>query len=433
MTDKKRIQYKSSSILAKDTFISNDTWETGINNNVLVVGPSGAGKTRSYVKPNIMQANTNMIVSDAKGTLYRETAPLLRANGYEVWHLDFVNMKGNVGYNPLSYIRYDPVRAEYDQKDILRVCEIVIRSMSEKEPFWDVAARMYVSSVIAYVLEALPKEEHTLEYVNRVIAETGIRRYDQMMNEHELLCPNSFAVRRYREFCVMAEADKMTASVLGIAATNLSSFDFREAVDMYSRTPQVDFSAFSDRKIALFLTVSDTDRSQDRLVNLFWTQALQGLIAAADRSIGGRLAVPVRLYLDDFATNVYIPDFDKISSNIRSREIYVSVILQSVAQLEALYGTARASTIIGNCDQQLVLGVQDIHTAQLFAQRANKPASALLNMPLGECYLFVRGTPARKVFKYDITTHINYSRCDAEPSAPCRDVCTDNFEERMYE
>ena len=390
MTDKKRIQYKSSSILAKDTFISNDTWETGINNNVLVVGPSGAGKTRSYVKPNIMQANTNMIVSDAKGTLYRETAPLLRANGYEVWHL-------------------------------------------EKEPFWDVAARMYVSSVIAYVLEALPEEEHTLEYVNRVIAETGIRRYDQMMNEHELLCPNSFAVRRYREFCVMAEADKMTASVLGIAATNLSSFDFREAVDMYSRTPQVDFSAFSDRKIALFLTVSDTDRSQDRLVNLFWTQALQGLIAAADRSIGGRLAVPVRLYLDDFATNVYIPDFDKISSNIRSREIYVSVILQSVAQLEALYGTARASTIIGNCDQQLVLGVQDIHTAQLFAQRANKPASALLNMPLGECYLFVRGTPARKVFKYDITTHINYSRCDAEPSAPCRDVCTDNFEERMYE
>ena len=217
-----------------------------------------------------------------------------------------------------------------------------------------------------------------------------------MMNEHELLCPNSFAVRRYREFCVMAEADKMTASVLGIAATNLSSFDFREAVDMYSRTPQVDFSAFSDRKIALFLTVSDTDRSQDRLVNLFWTQALQGLIAAADRSIGGRLAVPVRLYLDDFATNVYIPDFDKISSNIRSREIYVSVILQSVAQLEALY-------------------------------------SALLNMPLGECYLFVRGTPARKVVKYDITTHINYSRCDAEPSAPCRDVCTDNFEERMYE
>ncbi|MBQ3299437.1 MAG: hypothetical protein IJI19_02320 [Ruminococcus sp.] len=124
---------------------------------------------------------------------------------------------------------------------------------------------MYVSSVIAYVLEALPEEEHTLEYVNRVIAETGIRRYDQMMNEHELLCPNSFAVRRYREFCVMAEADKMTASVLGIATTNLSSFDFREAVDMYRRTPQVDFSAFSDRKIALFLTVSDTDSSGARL------------------------------------------------------------------------------------------------------------------------------------------------------------------------
>ena len=355
-----RKQFRTAGILAEDICISQDTWRTQINNNVLVVGPSGAGKTRSYVKPNILQANTNMIVSDAKGTLYGETAPVLRANGYEVYKLDFANMNGNVGYNPLRYIRYDAERREYDPKDILRVSEIAIQSLSQKEPFWDVSARMYLSSVIAYVLEALPDDEHTFEYVNKVITEFSAKNYDRLMNELEIVNPNSFAVKKYREFIVMSDAEKMSASIRGITTTNLSSFDFREAVDMYNRQPQVDFAAFGDRKIALFLTVSDTDRSQDKLANMFWTQALQGLVGIADHSVGGRLKRPVRLYLDDFATNVYIPDFDKITSNIRSREIYVSVILQSVAQLESLYGEARASTIIGNCDQQLVLGVQDL-------------------------------------------------------------------------
>jgi len=406
-----RKQYQSMGILAEDTFISQDTWKTGINNNVLVIGPSGSGKTRSYVKPNIMQAETNMIVSDPKGTLYYEMGDVLRQNGYEVCRLDFVNMKSNVGYNPLAQIRYNAKKDEYDQKDILKISDVIIKSLSSKEPFWDVAARMYLSSVIAYVLEALPKNEHTLEYVNRIICESGGRKYDRMMNELEIENPKSFAVKRYRDFCVMSEADKMTASILGITTTNVNFFDFKEAVAMYKRKPQVDFSAFGERKIALFLTVSDTDRSMDRLVDLFWTQALQGLIAAADKSPGGRLKLPVRLYLDDFATNVYIPDFDKITSNIRSREIYVSVILQSVSQLESLYGSAKASTIIGNCDQQLVLGVQDLQTAQLFSQRADKPVSAMLNMPLNDCYLFVRGEPAKKVRKFDITTHRNYIRC----------------------
>ena len=427
-----RKQFQTSGILAEDICISQDTWRTQINNNVLVVGPSGAGKTRSYVKPNILQANTNMIVSDAKGTLYHETAPVLRANGYEVYKLDFVNMDGNIGYNPLSYIRYDAERQEYYPKDILRVSEIAIQSLSKNDPFWDVAARMYLSSVIAYVLEALPEEEHTLEYVNKVITEFGSKSYDCLMNELEVVNPNSFAVKKYREFSVMTDAERMTASIRGITTANLSSFNFREAVDMYNRQPQVDFSAFGDRKIALFLTVSDTDRSQDKLANLFWTQALQGLVGVADHSPGGRLKRPVRLYLDDFATNVYIPDFDKISSNIRSREIYVSVILQSLAQLEALYGSANASTIIANCDQQLVLGVQDLQTARLFAQKANKPESELLNMPFGECYLFVRGTPAIKARKYDITKHKNYNRSDAAASEPRHEAYSENNNERMF-
>ena len=427
-----RKQFRTAGILAEDICISQDTWRTQINNNVLVVGPSGAGKTRSYVKPNILQANTNMIVSDAKGTLYGETAPVLRANGYEVYKLDFANMNGNVGYNPLRYIRYDAERREYDPKDILRVSEIAIQSLSQKEPFWDVSARMYLSSVIAYVLEALPDDEHTFEYVNKVITEFSAKNYDRLMNELEIVNPNSFAVKKYREFIVMSDAEKMSASIRGITTTNLSSFDFREAVDMYNRQPQVDFSAFGDRKIALFLTVSDTDRSQDKLANLFWTQALQGLVGVADHSPGGRLKRPVRLYLDDFATNVYIPDFDKISSNIRSREIYVSVILQSLAQLEALYGSANASTIIANCDQQLVLGVQDLQTARLFAQKANKPESELLNMPFGECYLFVRGTPAIKARKYDITKHKNYNRSDAAASEPRHEAYSENNNERMF-
>ena len=160
--------------------------------------------------------------------------------------------------------------------------------------------------------------------------------------------------------------------------------------------------------MALFLTISDTDRSMDRLVNLFFTQAINVLCTTADHSPGHRLPTPVRFYLDDFAANFTIPDFDKLTSVIRSREISVSVILQSLSQLEAIYGTARAATILNNADHLLYLGGTDVGTAQTISVKANKPTNTILQMPLDKAWLFTRGENPQPVRKYDVQDHPKY-------------------------
>ena len=196
-------------------------------------------------------------------------------------------------------------------------------------------------------------------------------------------------------------ANKMFSSIIGVISTNLDSMVFDEAIALFTKKQKVDFAAMGREKTALFLTVSDTDRSLDKLANCFMTQALQVLCRSADHDYPDhRLPVPVRLYLDDFATNLFIPDFDKTISVIRSREIYVSVILQSLTQLYTLYGDAAAKTIVNNCDMQLYLGGQDLDTAGYISQRINKPMSTVLSMPLENVWLMVRGRAPRQTRKY---------------------------------
>lgn len=324
-----RRNYNTSSILAKYYYISNDTWQTGINNNVLVIGPSGAGKTRSYVMPNILQANTSMIVSDCKGILFGELAPLLRKRGFTVKNIDFTSLNGSSGYNPLLHIRYDSKRKKYIEQDILKVCAAIVDIENSKEIFWEQATRMVLASLIGYVLEALPREEHNLESVYTLYTENGMEGVDELMMEHEVVYPESFAVKKYKSYTAMKDANKMTASIMGILSEKLNPLVFDEAISLYKNPNQIDFTELGRHKTAVFLTVSDMDRSLDKLANLFWTQALQELCFSADKDYPEhRLDVPVRLYLDDFASNIRIEDFDKITSNIRSREIYVSIILQ---------------------------------------------------------------------------------------------------------
>jgi type IV secretion system protein VirD4 len=180
---------------------------------------------------------------------------------------------------------------------------------------------------------------------------------------------------------------------------------------MYRCRERIDFKSLGREKTVVFLAVSDTDRAMDGLVSVFYTQALQVLCGSADRDYPDhRLPVPVRFILDDFATNVRIPDFDKIISVIRSREISVSVILQSISQLSSIYGQEAAMTIINNCDNCLYLGGQDVETARYIAVKANKTADTILNMPLDRAYLFTRGTRPKLVEKYDICTHEAYSQ-----------------------
>ena len=402
-------------ILAEGQTTSNDTWTTGRNNNDLIIGPSGAGKTRGYVLPNILQCSESLIITDTKGALRQQVGNTLTWHGYNVQEVNLADcLSSPWGYNPLDFIRWDPCREKYREQDILTVAAALVPVENEHEPFWDLAARMVLESIIGYVLDFLPDEEHTLSSAVKLFQVTGSRQFERLYDELKEIAPDSFAYQRYQMFRSMRQADKMYASVQGILAEKLSPLTFDGTKALFENPQKVDFQTVGQHKTAVFLNISDTDRSMDRLAALFYTQALHTLCDSADHSPGHRLAVPVRLILDDFAANVAIPDFDKITSVIRSREISVSIILQSLSQLEALYGHAKALTIINNCDQLLYLGGQDVETARYISTKANKSINTILQMPLDGAWLFTRGERPQEVHKYRLDSHPLYR----QPSAP---------------
>ena len=396
-------------ILANGQSVSNDTWTTGINNNDVIIGPSGAGKTRGYVKPNLLQLDGSTVVTDTKGALCQEVGPVLERHGYQVVEVNLADpLTSPWGYNPLSYIRYDGRRGCYNEQDILTVAAALVPIEDPQQPFWELAARMLLECMVGYVLECLPVEEHNLCSVVRLFGETGNGNYDRLMKEVCQFAPNSFTAMRYKMSQSGRSADKMYSSILGILAEKLSPLAFDGARALFTNPRQIDLRQPSQRKTAIFLTISDTDSSNYRLANLFYTQALHTLCAIADKSPGHRLPIPVRFILDDFASNTHIPDFDRIISVIRSREISTSIIIQSLSQLEAIYGTARAQTIINNCDNMLYLGGQDVETASFISKKANKTPSSILSMPLDAAWLFTRGDAPKSVTKYRLESHPLY-------------------------
>ena len=421
-TASKESRRETFRILAQDVQMSNDTWRTGLNNNDLVIGPSGAGKTRSYVKPNLMQCNESVIVTDTKNSLYSEMKPLLEQNGYRVINVDFTNMLNSYGYNPLDYIRYDRKRGKYCEQDIVSITACLVPIEDPRQAIWEYHARMYLSAIIGFVMECLPPEEHTLKYVMNLFNEMDNEVFCKLFKELGMQNPDSFAWSRFQMFKDTSKADKMHESIRGIIAQKLDTLTFDGPLQMYSRPEKVDFAALGREKTAVFLTISDTDRSSDRLVTMFYTQALQALCYSADNDYSDhRLPVPVRLILDDFAANAEIPDFDKTVSTIRSREIYVSIILQSLSQLNAIYGDSRAETIVNNCDSCLYLGGHDVKTAEYISRKANKTPNTILNLPLDRAYLFRRGSQPRLVRKYDLLSHPRYpSLPESRSGGPAR-------------
>ncbi len=397
-------------ILAKGCYISNNTWATGLNNNDIIIGPSGSGKTRGYVKPNILQCNESMIIADTKGNLIKELKKPLEKAGYKVIDMNFKNLAHSYGYNPFDYIRYDKESGRYNEQDILTIASAIVpKPASKNDPFWELAAKMYFTSAVAYTMECLPEDEHNLDSAITLSLQMGSGNYAKLIEELECVNPDSLAARTYNLFKSTCKSEKTEASILAILGEKFNGLILSELLKMYKSENRIDFSSLGREKTAVFLSISDTDRSKDRIISLFYTQALQALCNSADFDYEDcRLPVPVRFILDDFATNAYIPDFDKIISVIRSREIYVSIILQSITQLDALYGASNAKTIINNCDNCLYLGGQDIDTANYMSFKANKSITTILNMPLDEAYLFTRGREPRIVKKYDITEHTRY-------------------------
>lgn len=203
---------KTYRILAKDKIMNNDTWITGLNNNDIVIGPSGAGKTRSYVIPNILQCNESMIIADAKGNVKKETEKVLRKKNYKIINIDLTDCFSSCGYNPFDFIRYDEKRECYVEQDIMTVSACIVPVETIREPFWELAGRQYLECLIAYVLECLPENEHSLESVVKLFFEMGTDKFNKLIKELQEINPDSFAVMRYRMFEHSMRADKMYAS-----------------------------------------------------------------------------------------------------------------------------------------------------------------------------------------------------------------------------
>ena len=412
-----RSAYQGSMPLTANRTADTDTWRSGLNNNVLVLGSSGCGKTRNHLKPNLLQAQGSYIVLDSKGRLYDEMAPFLRAHGYVVDRLDFTTMDGEIGYDPLHHVRWRKGRPL--AQDIIAIASALLpRADMGDDPFWAGAAANYVASYIAYVFEALPDREWNMASVVSVYEQACEGNAEALFADLSKQDPDSYAASLFRRARSTARADKMHSSIMGIIAANLLPLTFDGALASFRKVQQIDFCDLGRERRALFVTMDDMDRSLAPLTSLFIRQAFSSLCDFADtRCDGGRLPMPVRFMLDDFA-NLTLPGFDDVLSVIRSREVSCTIICQTVSQLEARYDQAVANSIIGNCDRHLVLGFQDERTAKYFALRANKLPSTLLETPAGNWWLFERSRRGICEPAYALEQHPRYREFVASCEMP---------------
>lgn len=405
--------YHNSRILAKGVTISDDTRKTHLNNNDLIIGPSGSGKTRGYVIPNILQCNDSFIVTDTKGNLARWVGPVLAEHGYtvELLNLSSFSLEGTgdprvhpIGYDPFDFIARDPETGFANERQVMAMAKQLCPDEQYEEPFWDHIAQMLIEVLLIYVLDYLPEADRNMSNVARLAAGMGDKAVRMLFDDQAKKDPKGTFAAKWNMFRTSAGAEKMYYSICGIVGEKLNDFVSSQAYAIYNAEKRLSFEELSTRRTAVFITVSDTDRSADTMVNLLYSQALNQLCRIADSQETSRLPVPVRLFLDDFATNCKIEDFDNIIAVIRSREIYVSVILQDLTQLKSLYGTA-ASTIANNCDHWLYLGGQDTGTVQTFAVKVGKMPETIMSLPLTKAYLFERGSKGRIVTPYDLSEH----------------------------
>ena len=394
---------KNEMIIAEGVSYSLNCYETKLNNNVLVVGTSGAGKTRSIVTPNLLQATGSYIVSDPKGNLYEKYGPYLKNQGYEVKKLDFTDPENSAHYNFFKYIR--------NTQDINKISHMIIYSKGQDgykpDPFWDEASELLLQALIAYLYEGFRSSEQNLRSVQKLIDACNIDEndsgsatiLDKLMEAHEKEYEDSYAVSQYKKFRVAA--GKTLKSILISLNARIGQFDTPEIREL-TKYDTIRISGIGMKPTAVFVVVSDTDRSLDGLANLFFTQAMNELCWQADkRGKGNTLPVPVRFILDDFATNCKIAEFPRMIASIRSRGISTMLMIQSEAQLEEGYNKD-ARTIIGNCDTYVYLGGNDVDTAEAVARRCDVPLKKILNMPVETNWIFRRGQEPVNSKNYNI-------------------------------
>ena len=409
------------------------------NKNVLVIGGSGSGKTRFFVKPNLMQMHSSYVVTDPKGTILTECGTMLKRNGYHIRVLNTINFKRSMHYNPFAYI--------HSEKDILKLVNAIIintKGEGEKagEDFWIKAERLYYSALIGYIWYEAPEREQNFTTLLEMIDASEAREddenfknpVDELFEELEEKAPEHFAVRQYKKYKLAA--GKTAKSILISCGARLAPFDIQELRELMSYD-EMDLDTLGDEKSALFVIISDTDDTFNFVVAILYTQLFNLLCDKADNVYGGRLPIHVRCLLDEFPNIGQIPRFERLIATIRSREISACIVLQAQSQLKALY-KEHAETIVGNCDSMLFLGGKEKTTLKEISEILGKETIDLDNtsenrgrekthgishqkmgkdlmsqdelavMDNSKCILQLRGERPFLSEKYDITRHPNY-------------------------
>ena len=408
------------------------------NKNVLVVGGSGSGKTRFWLKPNLLQCHSSYVVTDPKGTIVLECGNAMLKNGYKVKILNTINFKKSMHYNPFAYV--------HSEKDILKLVTTLMTNTkgegSGGDPFWEKSERLLLTALIAYLHYEAPVEEQNfatlLEMLNTMQVLEDDEEYqnpvDLLFEELAKKKPNSFAGRQYKLYKLAA--GKTAKSILISCGARLAPFDIQELRDL-TMYDELELDKLGDRKTALFLIMSDTDSTFNFLISLIYTQLFNLLCDKADDVYGGKLPIHVRCLIDECANIGQIPNLEKLVATIRSREISACLVLQARSQLKAIYKD-NADTIVGNMDSQIFLGGSEPTTLKDLSEmlgketidafntsdtRGNSPSygttfqkmghellsrDELAVLDGGKCILQLRGVRPFLSDKYDLTQHPNY-------------------------
>ena len=350
------------------------------NKNVLIIGGSGSGKTRFWLKPNLLQMHSSYVVTDPKGTVLVECGRMLSENDYRIKVLNTINFAKSMHYNPFAYIR--------SEKDILKLVNTIIvntkgEGQQASEDFWVKAEKLYYTALIAYIWYEAPEEEQNFSMLIDLVDASEAREDDEnfknaidlLFEELEQKNPNHFAVRQYKKYKLAA--GKTAKSILISCGARLAPFDIKELRDL-TAYDELELDTLGEKKTALFVIISDTDATFNFIVSIMYSQLFNLLCDKADDVYNGRLPIHVRCLLDEFANIGQIPQFEKLIATIRSREISASIILQSKSQLKALYKD-NASTIEGNCDTTLFLGGKEKDTLKDLAEILGKETIDLYN------------------------------------------------------
>ena len=408
------------------------------NKNSLIVGGSGSGKTRFFIKPNILQMHSSYCVTDPKGTIVCEVGNALLKNGYRMKIFNTINFKKSMHYNPFAYV--------HDEKDILKLVTTLIANTKGEgksgDEFWEKAEKLLYSALIGYIHYEAPEEEQNFSTLLEMINAMEVREDDEefknpvdlMFDELAERDPDHFAVRQYVKYKL--SAGKTAKSILVSCGARLAPFDIKELREI-TAYDELELDTLGDKKTALFLIMSDTDATFNFLISMVYTQLFNLLCEKADDVYGGRLPVHVRCLIDEAANIGQIPNLEKLMATIRSREISAALVLQAKSQLKAIYKD-NADTIIGNCDSQIFLGgseqttLKDLNTilgketidmyntgetrgtSQSYNMNYQKLGHDLMSidelavMDGGKCIVQVRGVRPFLSDKYDLTQHPNY-------------------------